>query len=92
MKVYKIYVKALEPLVITDGTSEGMSHCSLNYIPGNKILGAMVEEWKKHSNLKKGVLPDDIPEFNELFLSKEVVWGHAFPLIKEKRAVPIPLS
>lgn len=92
MKVYKIYVKALEPLVITDGTSEGMSHCSLNYIPGNKILGAMVEKWKKHANLNKGVLPDDIPEFNELFLSKEVEWGHAFPLIKEKRTVPIPLS
>lgn len=53
MKVYKIYVKALEPLVITDGTSEGMSHCSLNYIPGNKILGAMVEKWKKHANLNK---------------------------------------
>ncbi|MGN0916176.1 MAG: RAMP superfamily CRISPR-associated protein [Succinivibrio sp.] len=87
MKVIKIKLEAQQPLVITDGTTEGQSHRTLEYIPGNMILGAIASEWKrKNPNL----IPDDTEEFNILFLSSKVKWGHAFPLAGEKQTVPIP--
>ena len=77
MKVIKLKIEALQPLVITDGTTEGQTHKTLEYIPGNMILGALATAWKRNN---PNVIPDDSGEFCNLFLSSKVKWGHAFPL------------
>ncbi len=91
MKVVKIELEACEPLVLTDGSAESMSHQTLEYIPGNKILGAMVGKWIQLHKKDAGV-PDDNEEFRGLFLDGSVEWGHALPMAGGEPTVPVPLS
>lgn len=72
MKTIKLHLKAEEPLVITDGSSEGMSHETLNYIPGSMLLGAFASIWVKNN---ANINPDESSEFNDLFLNGKVKWG-----------------
>lgn len=88
MKVIKLKLEALQPLVITDGTTEGQTHKTLEYIPGNMLLGALANVWKRNN---PNVAPDDSDEFNNLFLNSKVKWGHAFPLAGDEQTVPVPL-
>lgn len=88
MKVIKLKIEALQPLVITDGTTEGQTHKTLEYIPGNMILGSLATAWKRNN---PNVIPDDSGEFCNLFLSSKVKWGHAFPLAEDEQTVPVPL-
>lgn len=85
----KLDLTALEPLVLTDGSAEGMAHQTLAYIPGNMLLGALASRWIK---AHPGVCPDDDPQFQLLFLSGEVSFGHAYPLAEKTATVPIPES
>lgn len=93
MKTIKLHLKAEEPLVITDGSSEGMSHETLNYIPGSMLLGAFASIWVKNN---ANINPDESSEFNDLFLNGKVKWGNAYPSVwnklKELETVPIPLT
>lgn len=88
MKVIKLKLEALQPLVITDGTTEGQTHKTLEYIPGNMLLGALASAWKRNN---PNVTPDDSDVFNDLFLNSKVKWGHAFPLAGDEQTVPVPL-
>ncbi len=88
MKVIKLKLEALQPLVITDGTTEGQTHKTLEYIPGNMLLGALASAWKRNN---PNATPDDSDEFNNLFLNSKVKWGHAFPLAGDEQTVPVPL-
>jgi len=88
VKVIKLKLEALQPLVITDGTTEGQTHKTLEYIPGNMLLGALASAWKRNN---PNVAPDDSNEFNNLFLNSKVKWGHAFPLAGDEQTVPVPL-
>ncbi len=88
MKVIKLKLEALQPLVITDGTTEGQTHRTLEYIPGNMLLGALAGAWKRNNS---NAVPDDSEEFSNLFLSSKVKWGHAFPLAGDEQTVPVPL-
>lgn len=89
MKVIKLHLKALDPLVITDGSAEGMGHRTLHYIPGNMLLGAGAAAWKR---AHKGEDPDANAEFKALFLNGKVSWGNACPSLGGKPSVPVPLS
>lgn len=64
MKVIKLKLEALQPLVITDGTTEGQTHKTLEYIPGNMLLGALANVWKRNN---PNVAPDDSEEFKTSF-------------------------
>lgn len=87
MKIIDIELIAQEPLVITDGSAEGMAHTSLDYIPGGKLLGAFATIWiRDHPDLN----PDATPEFQNLFLNGQVSWGCAYPLCESKKCVPVP--
>lgn len=88
MKDLILAITADEPLVITSGSAESMSHECLGHIPGNMLLGAMAAAWKRQH---PGSVPDDNPEFRRLFLDGETSWGDAVPLCEGKAAVPIPL-
>ena len=90
MKVLRAILEAEEPLVLTDGSAESMSHCTLDYIPGNKMLGAMAAKWIRMH--RDAGVPDDSPEFRSLFLNGDVEWGHALPMAGKEPVVPVPVS
>lgn len=93
MKTIKLHLKAEEPLIITDGTSEGMSHETLNYIPGSMLLGAFASVWIRNHRTED---PDKNDIFNALFLNNSVKWGSAYPTVwnesEELETVPVPLT
>ncbi|MDR1044969.1 MAG: hypothetical protein LBP33_07615 [Candidatus Adiutrix sp.] len=91
MREFILNFEAFEPLVITDGSAESMSHQSLDYIPGNMLLGAMAGRWLAGQSLAGG-RPDDHPKFRDLFLNGQVEWGHAYPMLDAELCVPIPKS
>lgn len=83
-----IRLTALDPLAVTDGSSEGMSHRTLRYIPGSMLLGAFAFLWKR---LHPGADADADPDFVSLFLDGGASWGNATPEIGGRASVPIPL-
>lgn len=88
MKLLKLGLIALEPLIITSVSSEGMAHSCLSHIPGSMLLGAYASAWIKKN---PGVVPDDSPVFRKLFLDGSVSWGNALPLCDKNPAIPVPL-
>jgi hypothetical protein len=91
MRQFLLTLRSQEPLILSDGSSETMAHRTLNYIPGNMILGAMSERWRDLNHHRSG-RPDDDPDFQALFLDGSVSWGHAYPLVGQAMALPIPIS
>lgn len=88
MEILELTVTAREPLIITAGAMRGMAHASLDYIPGNMLLGAFAAAW---INRYPDATPDDDPRFRRLFLSGDVSWGCAYPLCGSARCLPVPL-
>lgn len=89
MKIITIELVAAEPLVITDGSAEGMAHACLDYIPGGKLLGSFADIWiREHPRVN----PDESAEFQSLFLDGQVSWGHAYPLCDSRVCAPVPAS
>ncbi|MBQ7607140.1 MAG: hypothetical protein IJU76_04135 [Desulfovibrionaceae bacterium] len=88
MKAIRVFFRALEPLILSNGTTEGMAHKCLDHIPGNMLLGACAERWKQ---INPGIYPDDNPEFRAIFLEGGVLFGHALPDCGGHPACPTPL-
>ncbi len=88
-KAIVLSIEALEPLVITDGTTEGMKHQCLDFIPGNMILGALASRWIK---MNAGKTPDETQEFQGLFLSSSTRYLNAYPKMNNSRTWPSPLT
>lgn len=86
MKQIKAQFIAAEALIITDGSSEGMVHKCLGYVPGNMLLGAMAARWL--ATHPQGA--DTTPEFADLFLNGTVCWGHATPACDGRPCLPVP--
>jgi len=89
MKAFFVQMKAEEPLVITSGSSESMAHETLGYIPGNMLLGAFANAWKR---FHPESAPDCTDDFRRFFLDGGISWGTAFPLCGSDVGVPIPRS
>ena len=88
MQRVTLTLTAKEPLVITQGSAEGMGHTSLAYIPGNMLLGAFASMWRQEN---PGLVPDDAADFRTLFLTGAAQWGHAYPMVNDTPCVPMPL-
>ena len=84
-------ITAQEPLIITDGSAEGMAHQTLEYIPGNMLLGAFASSWVARKG-KAGASNDDNPLFRALFLDGTTEWGNAYPCLGNDACVPVPNS
>lgn len=89
MHSVQIQLKALEPLILTNGLTEGMAHTTFEYIPGNMLLGAMAGQWLRKN---KDIIPADSPVFRDLFLTGSVRWSNAYPEVAREKSVPLPLS
>ena len=87
-KILLLALRAEEPLVITDGSAESMGHQTQEYVPGSMLLGAFATQWRQ---THKGIIPDDSEEFCSLFLSNDVSWGHAYPILGSEESLPLPL-
>ena len=91
LREFVLHLRAQEPLVVTDGSSEGMGHHILNYIPGSMLLGAFASVWREVHRIKRGEKADADPQFRSLFLTGEVSWGNAVPYCLNQAALPVPL-
>ncbi|MDR3038734.1 MAG: hypothetical protein LBV21_05560, partial [Candidatus Adiutrix sp.] len=89
MRRFILELSAREPLVLTDGSSESMAHRTLGYIPGRMLLGALAGAWLNQNRNLTG-RPDDQPDFRALFLDGSVSWGHAYPWLNGRQALPAP--
>jgi hypothetical protein len=75
-----------------------MGHQSLQYIPGNMLLGAFASVWLARNKPAcrpaddNTFRPDDDDTFRRLFLSGDVEWGHAYPSLGGRACVPVPRS
>lgn len=88
MKLLTLELTALEPLIPTSGSSEGMAHSCLEYIPGSMLLGAFAKAWIHYN---PHIPPDDSPVFQKLFLDGSVSWGNGLPLCAGNPTIPVPL-
>lgn len=89
MKGIRIHLLAQDPLIVTDGSSEGISHACLSYIPGSMLLGALATRWRlTHPDLD----PDETDEFTDIFINGAVSFGHAYPTVLGRPCVPTPIS
>lgn len=89
MNNYILKLKAIEPLVLTDGSAEGMGHSILEFVPGSMLLGAFAARWVRQN---KEMKPAESVEFRRLFLTGDLSWGPAYPSIEGVRALPVPLT
>ncbi len=89
MEIIRMRLTAEEPLAITDGSSEGMGHRALPFIPGSMLLGALAMRWRAlHPEVAD---PDSCAAFCGLFITGAVEWGNAYPMAGANATVPIPL-
>ncbi len=90
MNILRVYLAAEEPLIVSDGSTEGMAHRCLDYIPGNMLLGSLAARWKQlHADCAD---PDGSTEFCDIFMNGAVSFGHAVPDCMSRPALPTPLS
>lgn len=87
MKILRLELTAMEPLVITDGSAESMAHNCLDYVPGNMLLGAFAKVWLRNN---RGANPDASPAFRRLFLGGDLSWGRAVPELNGAACLPVP--
>ncbi len=80
---FTIELEFREAVSLTEGSSEGGGHESLDYIPGTSILGACVAAL--------GISPAD-SLFAPTFLSEHTRFHNAYPALGGKRALPRPLT
>lgn len=66
----------------------GEDQTTETYIPGSIILGALANNYIK----KCGINPAKDPDFRDIFISGNVVFENAYPLIDNKIFQPVPLS
>lgn len=80
-----LYFKAelLDDIILSQRTATVGEHKSLDYIPGSVFLGIAA------SKLYKDISKD---EAWKLFHSSKVRFCNAYPMISEKRSIPMPLS
>ncbi len=88
MKKVLMLIETIEPVIISDGTFEGMAHKTLGYIPGSMLLGAFAASWVRKN---RGVDAGDHPEFKALFLRDSVRYGNGYPCdARGVAAIPLP--
>ncbi|MBQ7617535.1 MAG: hypothetical protein IJS50_01545, partial [Desulfovibrio sp.] len=74
MKGLRIFLRSEEPMILSDGKTDGFIQTTLDYIAGNKFLGFLTTEWKKKHPKEE---PLNSPEFRALFLDGAVSFGNA---------------
>lgn len=74
MRYIKYKVKLLEPIIVTDTSSDKFFTSSLSYIKGNMILGLLAGNYKKNKKLKDAHTDKS---FYDFFLSGELIFSDA---------------
>jgi CRISPR-associated protein Csx10 len=74
-----------QPLLTSTFGSDPNSSSSYNYIPGSTMRGVLADRYQKQA--KPFGLSSD---FDQLFLTQQVRFLHAYPLINGRRSAPTP--
>lgn len=81
----ELYFKAelLDDIVLSQRTATAGDHKSLDYIPGSAFLGAMAGRFYSAFGSEKAW---------DIFNSSKVCFCNAYPMMNDKRSIPMPLS
>lgn len=81
----ELYFKAelLDDIVLSQRTATAGDHKSLDYIPGSAFLGAMAGRFYSAFGSDKAW---------DLFNSSKLCFCNAYPMMNNKRSIPMPLS
>ena len=89
MKYLLFNIKAEQPLLLTSLQGDPNSSVSFPYIPGSVIRGAFITKYcQKHYAGGKLKLEDS--DARRLFFNGSTHFLHAYPLVENKRSLPIP--
>ncbi len=85
MKAITITIKLLEPMLCVGLEGDPNAGVSLKYIPGSVLRGAIIGKYGK-------ILDAATVKERKLFFDGSVRYLNAYPLVKSKRSLPVPLS
>jgi CRISPR-associated protein Csx10 len=90
MQKIEFNIETLSPVLITSDSGEVNTVGTLNYIPGNTILGVFANLYIKEKNLKNAH-EDEL--FNNWFLNGKIKFSNAYIRLKDNNNYyPIPFS
>lgn len=90
MKALVYRLRLLEPVLIAKTEpEEENSAISASFIPGSAMRGALIARYL-HVNSSKNIATDD--EARRLFFTGDVCFLHAYPVYRDARMLPRPLS
>jgi len=90
---YRVVLKSLEPIIITNGGRDGTEYDTLNYIPGTTVLGAIANKYIKQNSIEGEAYND----FLHLFKRGGLVFSPLYPVVLDEvdrssllPTIPIP--
>lgn len=83
-------IRLEEPVLANSLAGDANSARTLACVPGGLIRGALIGIYLSQNNKSKGDTQDD--EFRRLFLNGETRYLNAYPIQKDERMLPLPLS
>lgn len=90
MKALYYHLHLLEPTLVTALEGDPNSAVAFDYIPGSVIRGAIIGLFMRQGHLQELDAADD--ETRRVFFSDNTRYLNAYPLVNEKRALPVPKS
>lgn len=82
---YRITLR--KPTIFTSPQSDASTVTTLNYIPGNVLLGYFATQFIVENQLEE---PQENSDFKKIFLEGDVVFSNAYPIIEDSRLIPLP--
>jgi CRISPR-associated protein Csx10 len=79
-----------EPTILTALEGEPNSSVSYDFIPGSAMRGFLIGAWMRQEGIRGFDASDD--DVAALFFSTDVRYLNAYPVINDRRALPVPLS
>ena len=89
MKRIKVTITAIDSLVITSSSGEGVLTPTADYISGTMLRGILAGEYIREKKLGTGAHKD--ASFRKLFFGN-ISYTNSMPVYKGKAAVPVPFS
>lgn len=90
MKTLYYHLHLLEPTLVTALDGDPNSAVAFDYIPGSVIRGAVIGLFLRRGQMDELDATDDATR--RVFFSDSTRYLNAYPLVKDKRSLPVPKS
>jgi CRISPR-associated protein Csx10 len=90
MRVVEYEIELLEPVLAGRLDEDENTASSLDYLPGSMLRGAIIGKYMRERGHKK--IDAGEPEKRRLFFDGTTRYLNAYPLVLERRSLPVPFS